>query len=204
MEIYIIRHGETVWNKDKRIQGRADIELNDYGRELAVKTGQALRDVRIDYIYASPLKRAYETALLIRGDRDIIIEKDDRIREVSFGIYEGRRMDELIADGTSFKDFFDHPEEYVPGDEGESLNELIERGKNFLDDILKKHCKDCERIMVVAHGAMNKAIMMSIKNQPLSEFWSGGLQKNCNVIIVDYDEGRKDRFRILEEQKIFY
>ena len=50
MEIYIVRHGETVWNKEKRIQGRADIELNEYGRELAIKTGEALKDVHFDII----------------------------------------------------------------------------------------------------------------------------------------------------------
>ena len=56
MEIYIVRHGETPWNKDKRLQGNVDIELNDYGRELAVKTGEGLKDTRIDLIYSSPLK----------------------------------------------------------------------------------------------------------------------------------------------------
>ena len=48
MELFIVRHGETLWNKDRRLQGSTDISLNDYGRELAVKTGQALKDVKID------------------------------------------------------------------------------------------------------------------------------------------------------------
>ena len=66
MERYIVRHGETLWNKGKRLQGRTDIELNDYGRELARKTGEALMDTEIDVIYSSPLKRAYETAILYK------------------------------------------------------------------------------------------------------------------------------------------
>ncbi len=55
MEIYIVRHGETVWNKEKRLQGRTDVPLSEYGRELAEKTGRALRNVEIDRIYSSPL-----------------------------------------------------------------------------------------------------------------------------------------------------
>ena len=68
MEIYIVRHGETFWNEKKLLQGSTDIELNENGKKLAVLTGEALKDTRIDRIYASPLKRAYETACLIRGD----------------------------------------------------------------------------------------------------------------------------------------
>lgn len=204
MEIYIVRHGETVWNKEKRIQGRADIELNEYGRELAIKTGEALKDVHFDIIYSSPLKRAFETACLIRGNRNIDIIKDDRIKEVSFGIFEGQCMDELIENGTSFKNFFDHPEVYSPAEEGESLEDLCIRAKDFICEVIEKHKNKSQRIMIVAHGALNKAIMMYVKNHPMENFWSGGLQRNCNVIIFDYDENRENKFNIIDEQKVFY
>ena len=58
-----------------------------------------------------------------------------------------------------------------------------------------------ERIMIVAHGALNKAIMSYIKQHDISMFWSGGLQKNCNVIIVNYNNGK---YNIVNETKIFY
>ena len=89
MELYIVRHGETLWNREKRLQGREDIELSEKGREVARLTGEALMDTRIDKIFSSPLKRAYETACLIRNGRDIEIETDDRLRELSFGHFEG-------------------------------------------------------------------------------------------------------------------
>ena len=63
MELYIIRHGETKWNSEKRLQGRSDIELNEYGIELARITSEALKDVKFDRIYSSPLKRYYEAAV---------------------------------------------------------------------------------------------------------------------------------------------
>ena len=64
MELFIVRHGETLWNKDRRLQGSTDISLNDYGRELAVKTGQALKDVKIDKIY------------LLYSNKNVIIKID--------------------------------------------------------------------------------------------------------------------------------
>ena len=98
MELYIVRHGETLWNREKRLQGREDIELSEKGREVARLTGEALMNTRIDKIFSSPLKRAYETACLIRNGRDIEIETDDRLRELSFGHFEGQNFSELIKD----------------------------------------------------------------------------------------------------------
>ena len=89
MQIYLIRHGETDYNKSRRIQGQCDIELNNCGRELAKITAQALKDVPFDLVFTSPLKRAKETAEIIVGDRQIPVIEDVRIREISFGEYEG-------------------------------------------------------------------------------------------------------------------
>ncbi|MBO6113915.1 MAG: histidine phosphatase family protein [Lachnospiraceae bacterium] len=202
MEIYIVRHGETPWNKEKRLQGGVDIELNDFGRELAIKTGEGLRNTPIDLIYSSPLKRAYETAELIRGDRDIEIIKDDRIKEISFGHYEGSNFSELIRDeNLTFKHFFKKPEDYVPADDAETFEHLIERAGNFMKDKIEPLAETCERVMIVAHGAINKAIMSYIKKHPVSEFWSGGLQTNCNIIVVDYTDGL---YTVINETMLMY
>ncbi len=84
MKLYIIRHGETDWNKEKRLQGQSDTQLNEYGIELARITGEALKYVHFDYIFSSPLKRAYKTAELIRMDRPVKIVTDDRLKEICF------------------------------------------------------------------------------------------------------------------------
>lgn len=202
MEIYIVRHGETSWNSVKRLQGSVDIELNENGRALAIETGKNLMDTKIDKIFSSPLKRAYETASLIRNGRDIEIETDDRIKEISFGHYEGESFSELIRDeNLTFKYFFKKPELYVPAEDAETLEHLIERGASFMKDKVEPLADSYERIMIVAHGAMNKAIMSYIKKHDISEFWSGGLQKNCNVIIVDFSDGK---YSIIDETKLFY
>ena len=202
MELYIVRHGETPWNKDKRLQGNVDIRLNDYGRELAVKTGEGLKNTPIDLIYSSPLMRAYETAELIRGDRDIEIITDDRIKEISFGHFEGSNFSELIRDeNLTFKYFFKKPEAYIPADDAETFEHLIDRAGDFMKDKIEPLAASCERVMIVAHGAINKAIMSYIKKHPTSEFWSGGLQTNCNIIVVDYSDGI---YTVINETLLMY
>ena len=82
MKIYLIRHGETDWNLEQRLQGAMDIPLNENGIELARETARGLRDVPFDVIYTSPLRRARQTAEIIRGDREIPLIEEPRIREI--------------------------------------------------------------------------------------------------------------------------
>ena len=202
MELYIVRHGETVWNKEGRLQGNTDIALSEAGRELAKVTGEALKDTIIDKIYSSPLSRAYETACLIRGDRDIEIIKDERLREVCFGDLEGQIISEMKADPTShFQNFFEAPDKYVPDEKGEALEALCQRTAEFMEEVILPQADGLKRVMIVGHGAMNKSIMCYIKQHGIDMFWSGGLQKNCNVMIVDYTDGK---FTVLEEEKVYY
>lgn len=202
MELYIVRHGETLWNKEKRLQGRVDIELSDAGRAVARLTGEALTNTHIDKIFSSPLKRAYETAELIRNGRNIPIETDSRLKELSFGCYEGQNFSELIKDETlTFQYFFKKPEKYVPAPDAETLEHAILRAGNFMQEVIEPLADTCERIMIVAHGALNKAIMSYIKQHDICDFWSGGLQQNCNVILVNYSDGA---YTILDETKLFY
>ncbi len=202
MEIYIVRHGQTIWNKERRLQGRTNIPLSEEGREVAIKTGIALRKVHFDKVYSSPLDRAYETACLICGERDIEIQKDDRLYELNFGNMEGRVMDELKAsEDTKFRYFFDNPEQYEPDDRGETLEELCKRGAEFMRTEIEPYENRWQRVMIVGHGAMNKALMTHIKQIDISDFWSGGLQKNCNVMIIQLEHGK---YHIIDEEKIFY
>ena len=85
MELYIVRHGKTEWNAAGRVQGHADIQLNEEGRAAAKALGKELKDTPLYAIYSSPLQRAKETAVLIRGDHKCPLIVDDRLIEISFG-----------------------------------------------------------------------------------------------------------------------
>ncbi|MFQ9515908.1 MAG: histidine phosphatase family protein [Eubacterium sp.] len=202
MEIYIVRHGETIWNEKRLLQGSEDIELNSNGRKLAGITGQRLENVHFDKIYSSPLIRAYETANLIRGHRNIPIIRDDRLRELSFGANEGKDSMKIREDvNNPFHNFFSRPELYVAPKGGETLEHICERAKEFMEQVIEPQAEELERVMIVAHGALNKALMCHIMNHGICEYWSGGLQTNCSVAIVELDGGV---YHVLEESKVFY
>ncbi|MCR5835946.1 MAG: histidine phosphatase family protein [Lachnospiraceae bacterium] len=191
MEIYIVRHGETRWNSKKRLQGSIDIPLNENGRAVAIDAGNRLDNVTFDAIYSSPLIRAYETACLIRGRKNIPIIRDDRLREMNFGVNEGQCKTEMEKDGTNpFNYFFNAPEKYFPPENGESFEELCQRTKDFMKEVIEPLEGEMNRVMIVGHGAMNKAIMCYIQNHGIEDFWKDGLQKNCESTIFKYVNGR--------------
>ena len=87
--LYIIRHGRTDWNDRHKLQGRTDMPLNEEGRRMAEEAREAYRDVHFDVCFCSPLIRAKETAEILLRGRDVPIQYDDRLMEMSFGSYEG-------------------------------------------------------------------------------------------------------------------
>ena len=92
MKLYLVRHGETDWNKSKKIQGQVDIPLAPKGIEQAEMTSEGMKDIPFDHIFSSPLKRAYKTAQVVRRDRPIEIVRDDRLKEMKF--WNVRRKDQ--------------------------------------------------------------------------------------------------------------
>ena len=203
MRIYIIRHGETDWNTIKRLQGRSDIELNDQGRRLARITAEALKDVEFSRIYTSPLKRAKETALIMKRDREIPIIEEPRIIEMSFGIYEGlcSGRDYYTIPDPNFSFFFTQPERYIPPEGAESIAELCKRTTEFLHELVHNQDMKEDTVLISTHGAALMGLLSSVHKRGIAGFWGDGVHKNCAVTIL---EVTKNGISILEEGKIFY
>ena len=89
MKLYIIRHGETAWNVEGRLQGQTDTELNENGVRLAKVTAEGLKNIPFDLGISSPLRRAKHTAELVLAGRNVPLTTDDRLMELSFGSSEG-------------------------------------------------------------------------------------------------------------------
>ena len=177
------------------------IELNQDGIDLAVKTGEGLVDVDFDVVYSSPLQRAYKTAQLIVGDRNIPIITDDRLREISFGSREGEPAMALKDDPSDpFYYFFHAPEKYDPLD-GESLKEVMKRTAEFLVEEIEPKEKDYKRIMIVGHGAMNKGLQCHMLGYDLKDYWAGDLQHNCAFNIYNFENGE---YSLLENNRTFF
>lgn len=192
MKIYIIRHGETDWNKVRRLQGRSDIPLNEEGRRLARITGEALSSVKFRCIYTSPLQRAKETAMLVKGDRQIDVIEDERLQEISFGIYEGHccAKDNYEIPDPDFMNFFTQPDQYHPPEGAESIEELCARTTDFLLELVHTTQYGAEdAILLSTHGAALRGLLSSVEKTDIAHFWQGGVHKNCAVTILDVTDG---------------
>lgn len=203
MKIYLIRHGETDRNKEKCLQGRSDIELNEYGRELARKTAQGLAGVNFDIIFTSPLKRARETAEIIRGNREISIIPRVELQEISFGEYEGLcyGKENFSIPDRDFMNFFQNPVEYVTPPGGESFEEVMKRTGDFWQELMQKEEYKDKTILLSTHGCALKALLANVYKKPLAEFWGEGVHKNCAVSLIVVEDGHAV---VAEEGRIYY
>lgn len=201
MNLYILRHGETDWNKAMRMQGQVDIPLNEYGIQLAKETKEGLKDIKFDYIFSSPLIRAVETAKIVTGAMEDRIITDDRIKEISFGEYEGKYPDERPPE---FMDFFKAPDKYIPAKNAESYEQLCERTSDFIKDrIFKIAVNEPEaNVLISGHGAMNKSILLFFKKLEIKDIWSGPFQKNCCVSLIDIKS--PENYELVFENRIYY
>lgn len=199
----MIRHGETDWNTKRLLQGATDIPLNENGIALAKETSEKLKEVPFDLIISSPLSRAYQTAEIMRGDRDIPILTDRRIMEICFGVFEGYccgKEGYNIPD-PNFPLFFTDPEKFVAGEGGETIVQLCERTTEFLHEIANKEEYRDKTILVSTHGAAMRGLLSSLQITDLKDFWMGGVHKNCAITIL---EAKNGNITILEENKVYY
>ena len=202
MKLYLVRHGETDWNKVKKIQGQVDIPLNQFGKHLAEETAEGLHDIPFDLCISSPLSRAYETARIILEGRDVPIITDARIEEMAFGEYEGkccaRDHWELPED---FQKFFDDPVGFRPGKGGESFADVKKRTGEFLESLYKKTEGVYGNVLITTHGAALAGILNNIRKEPLEKYWGIGVHSNCAVTEV---EVKNAEAKILSENVTYY
>ena len=134
------------------------------------------------------LVRIAQASALMAG-RDYVIPED--VRGFAHEVFRHRILltFEALADGVTSDQIVDQIVQVVP-----------ERAADFMKEIIEKH-KDNERIMIVAHGAINKALMRYVRKNEIKDFWMGSLQRNCGVTIVEFKDGK---FNILEENTVFY
>ncbi|NLI88809.1 MAG: histidine phosphatase family protein, partial [Epulopiscium sp.] len=95
MRLYIVRHGQTKWNKEKRMQGWADSKLTELGRKQAKLLGESLENIEFNQVVSSPLGRTRETSKLVIGDRPVELIINDNFKEMGFGSWEGQDPEEL-------------------------------------------------------------------------------------------------------------
>lgn len=177
--LYIMRHGKTDWNADRRLQGSEDIPLNEEGRQMARDARKKYGDLRFDICYCSPLQRAQETAEIFLEGSGTPILTDDRLREMGFGMYEGTEHVTQKPDCPVYTLFHD-PVHYHAVDGAESLEHLYARSGSFIHDVLTPEVVSGKNVLIVAHGALDCSLICQYEEIPLEHFWDQ-LLGNCEL-----------------------
>ena len=179
--LYIMRHGMTEWNRLHKLQGQRDIPLNEEGLSMARAAHDEYLNTHFDICFSSPLKRAAETASILLQGRDVPIIIDNRLREMSFGEYEGVQNSFLLPDcpiNVLFKD----PGSYKESIGGaETFAELFSRTNSFLSEMVFPELQKGKDILIVGHKGLNSAIISQIKQIPISQFWNNGVEQ-CKLM----------------------
>lgn len=181
--IYLTRHGETKWNKERRFQGQLDSDLTDLGLKQAEWLGESLKYEEFDVIISSSSKRALDTATIIRGARKQDIIKNDNLKEIHMGSWQGmlhKDIAELYPEQEY--NFWNRPELHV-SDTGESMTEFYNRVTSEIENIIKEH--QSEKILVVAHGLVVKFLMGYFEGKELRDIMKGKHIQQTSLSIVE-------------------
>ena len=169
--LYIVRHGETEWNKIGRYQGITNVPLNENGIAQAKACGNALKDIHFDRILSSDLSRALVTAETIRGNRQLEIKTDERLREINFGDWEKLLFTEIEERWPGLIDQMYRRPDIVKVPNGESFKEVQDRAWSAVSDFLNENNED-ETILITCHGGTIRTILCKLLDISISHCWN--------------------------------
>lgn len=181
LELWLIRHGETLWNREDRIQGQSDPPLSDLGVQQAKRLAKRFQEQAFDAVYSSDLDRAHMTARLVLPGAKV--KTDTRLREISFGNWEGQIWRDLKSDeGALLERWWRDPyENRAPG--GESYRNLSERVKAWLAELPK-----VGKVIAFSHGGTIRSALYAHTGQPEGGVWRFHLD-NTSINRVLIGEG---------------
>lgn len=186
VKIILIRHGETDWNREQIFRGRIDISLNEVGLAQARAVQEALKDVPIDVVYASPLLRAFETARILSENRDCEVVKEEGVIDINFGKWQGLSHHRVKEEYKELYHTWLSKPHTVTFPDGESLTQVRERSVKALERVIKDHLG--KTLAVVSHRVINKVLLCNGLGLELSRFWYIK-QDTCAINMFELRDG---------------
>jgi probable phosphoglycerate mutase len=189
--LLLVRHGETDWNRDQRFQGQIDVPLNQRGRSQSQQAAEFLQPVTIHHAVSSPMLRPKETAeIILQHHPDVPLELLDGLKEINHGLWEGKLEAEIRQVYDELLQHWQKTPEIVQMPEGENLQQVWERAIATWKQIVEAAAaaSEVKTVMVVAHDAINKAILCSLVGLGPESFWNFK-QGNGAVSVIDYPQG---------------
>ena len=195
LRLLLVRHGETEWNRQGRFQGQIDVPLNENGRSQAAQAGEFLKSVQIDQAISSSMLRPKETAeIILQHHPDLGLDLRDDLREISHGLWEGKLEAEIEQSYPGLLHQWQQHPETVQMPEGENLQDVWNRAiaawQAIINAAATRSTDQPYTILVVAHDAINKAILCHVSGLGAESFWNFK-QGNGAVSVIDYPQGVK-------------
>ena len=190
--IFLVRHGETNWNKEGRFQGQINIPLNKNGKDQAEKASKYLKEINFNKAFSSSMDRPFETAkIILQNKLDIKITKIELLVEISHGLWEGKLENEIKEQWPELlKNWHEKPEEVIMP-EGESIGEVSKRSLKAWEEICLAQ-KNKDLTLLVAHDAVNKTLICNLLGIDFSNIWMIK-QGNGGITIIDlFKDPQKD------------
>lgn len=183
--VYLIRHGETDSNTQKRFQGRIDIPLNPNGMSQVGCLTEFMKEKKLDAIYCSSMLRARMTAAPLAMSHNMGYKPLELLQEVSFGDWEGLSFDEISTRWPKeMQTFFTNPGEWVPPN-GETFPEVAERCQKAFDMIFAEQGHD-KNIAIVSHGGIIRVQLCLLLGMPLNNLWRLGVHNVSVSSLTDW------------------
>lgn len=187
MLLYLLRHGETAWNAERRIQGISDTPLNDVGRAQAAALVKALKDRPIEFIVTSPLQRARETASILAEALSVPIEEAPGLAEMNQGAFEGKKIEELREAHNGFFDRWAETPADVRMPDGETLGELQERAWAAIEQLRERYAG--RTLIAVSHNLAISTILCRVLGMELNQI-RRLRQHNASLNIIEHSNER--------------
>ncbi|MFC2005699.1 histidine phosphatase family protein [Chloroflexota bacterium] len=196
-EIILVRHGETKWNVEEIFRGRIDVELSETGIQQAELLAEYLRDVKIEAIYSSPLKRTIRTAAAIASYHKPEIEIAPGLIDLDYGEWQGLPHQEVKDKYKElYTEWIDCPHQ-VTMLGGESLSNVRQRAIGVVDEVIAK----CEgTVLLVSHRVVNKVLICALLGLDDSHFWNIR-QDTCGITTFTYEN---KQFMLTEHNNTSY
>jgi broad specificity phosphatase PhoE len=186
-DIYVVRHGQTAWNKEEIFRGRTDVPLNEMGLKEASLAAEFFRGREVQAIYSSPLSRAWQTAGKIAEVVRREVVSLDGINDMSFGAWEGQPLRNVQKnDSERYNQWGEAPHLVkIPG--GETLDDVRLRAMAALEEVIRSHAG--ASIVLVSHRVINKVLICGILGLDNSHFWQIG-QDTTAINLIQHRHGR--------------
>jgi alpha-ribazole phosphatase len=198
--IYMIRHGQTVWNQDKRFQGQSDTPLDEIGVFQARSLMEHMRDIPVDLVVSSDLDRARQTALILAEPRHLEVFDESGLREINFGIWEGQVIDQVRkSDSETFSTWMTDPGSLrIP--EAETFQEVQDRAMNAIDRWVNVH--QGKSIVFVSHGGVIAALLCRMLKEPIVNMWNYKLTNTAVTHLICRHPGGYELKRLNDDSHL--